>query len=146
MAATTFGCVMGPFISGFLSAISRRLTFWFGLILAGITLPFFIALPEAYLPVLLLRKARKLLQETGNQELVALCELEKRGARHYGHHCSDETILDAYLRMHRPVQLSIFVVGIRHLLFVLPTLSYHISRASKSATFHQQAAIAKKLT
>jgi multidrug resistance protein len=82
MAATTFGPVMGPFISGFLSTISWRWTFWFGLILAGITLPFLIALPETYLPVLLHRKATKLREETGNQELVALCELEKKGARH----------------------------------------------------------------
>lgn len=82
MAATTFGPVMGPFVSGFLSNITWRWTFWFGLILAGVTLPFLVALPETYLPVLLHRKARKLRLKTGNQEFVALCELEKHGARH----------------------------------------------------------------
>ncbi len=82
MAATTFGPVMGPLVSGFLSIISWRWTFWFGLILAGITLPFLIALPETYLPVLLQRKASRLRKQTGNQEISSPSELEKKGARH----------------------------------------------------------------
>jgi multidrug resistance protein len=82
MAATTCGPVMGPFISGFLSTISWRWTFWFGLILAGITLPFLIAMPETYLPVLLQRKAGRLRKQTGNQEMSAPSELEKKGTRH----------------------------------------------------------------
>lgn len=82
MAATTSGPVMGPFISGFLSTISWRWTFWFSLILAGITLPFLIALPETYLPVLLQRKASRLRKQTGNQEIVSPSELEKKGARY----------------------------------------------------------------
>jgi multidrug resistance protein len=82
MVATTFGPVISPSISGFLSAVNWRWTFWFGLILAGVTLPLLIALPETYLPILLHRKASRLRLETGNQELVALSELEKTGPRH----------------------------------------------------------------
>ncbi len=82
MAATTFGPVMGPFISGFLSTFSWRWTFWFGLVLAEFTSLFLIALPETYLPISLHRRARKLRQQTGNRELVALSELEKRRPRH----------------------------------------------------------------
>lgn len=82
MAATTFGPVMGPFVSGFLSISSWRWTFWFGLVLAGFTIPFLIALPETYLPILLHRKAERLRQETGNQELVAVSELEEKGLGH----------------------------------------------------------------
>ena len=81
MAATTFGPVMRPYVFGFLSTISWKWKFWFGLILAGITLPFLIALPDTYLPVLLHQEATKIGEETGNQELVALCELEKQGPR-----------------------------------------------------------------
>jgi multidrug resistance protein len=82
MAATTFGPVMGPFTSGFLSTITWRWTFWFGLMLAGVTLPFLIVLPETYLPVLLHRKAERLRKETGNEGLIALPEMEKKTLRY----------------------------------------------------------------
>jgi multidrug resistance protein len=82
MAATTFGPAMGPFISGFLSTLTWRWTFWFGLILAGLTLPFLFALPETYQPVLLHRKVERFRRGTGNRDLVAFPELEKKGPRH----------------------------------------------------------------
>lgn len=82
MAATTSGPVLGPSISGFLSTISWRWTFWCGLMLAGAALPFLVFLPETYLPVLEHRKAKKLREETGNQDLIAPCELEKKDVRH----------------------------------------------------------------
>lgn len=102
MAATTFALVMKPFT--WLSVCHQLTwTFWPGLILAGITWPFLIILPDALPSVLLHREAKKVLQDTCNQEVVALCELEERGARRYGHRCSDETISDAHLRIYRPV-------------------------------------------
>jgi multidrug resistance protein len=47
------GPLVGPLVSGFVSAnLGWRWTFWIGLIIAGIGLPFVWALPETYVPVL----------------------------------------------------------------------------------------------
>ncbi|KAL9107763.1 MAG: hypothetical protein Q9227_007385 [Pyrenula ochraceoflavens] len=83
MAATTFGPILGPLVSGFLSRDAGwRWSFWFGLILAGVTLPFMALMPETYLPVLLARRAKKLRLETGNENFYSMSELEKKGPKH----------------------------------------------------------------
>ncbi|KAJ5604111.1 major facilitator superfamily domain-containing protein, partial [Penicillium hordei] len=53
MAATTLGPTMGPLISGYISSISWRWTFWIGLIITGASWPALIFLPETFRPVLL---------------------------------------------------------------------------------------------
>lgn len=64
-----------------MSEISWRWTFWFGLILAGVVLPFVALVPETYAPILLKRKAKKLRKETGDENIVAPFDLEKRGLK-----------------------------------------------------------------
>jgi multidrug resistance protein len=81
MGATTLGPILGPVISGFISAISWRWTFWVGLIFAGVTLPLVCFCPETYAPIILRRRAEKLRKETGNDNLFAPKELEKKGAK-----------------------------------------------------------------
>jgi multidrug resistance protein len=76
MAATTWGPLAGPIISGFVAPVSWRWAFWSGLIIAGATWPFVLCLPETYGPVVLKRKAERLRKETGNANLAAPVELE----------------------------------------------------------------------
>ena len=82
MGATTFGPVLGPITSGFLSPITWRWTYWFGLIFAGATWPFLIFMPETYVPVLIAKKARKIRKETGNARIIANSELQKKSFRY----------------------------------------------------------------
>ncbi|KAK2747777.1 hypothetical protein FQN57_001807 [Myotisia sp. PD_48] len=81
MATTCVGPIVGPPISGFISEVNWRWTFWVGLILAGATIPLVVFMPETYAPVLLQRRARKLRKETGDSSIVSLLDLEKRGMK-----------------------------------------------------------------
>ncbi|MCJ1361943.1 hypothetical protein MMC16_001044 [Acarospora aff. strigata] len=81
MAATTFGPLLGPIISGFISVVSWRWTFWVGLIIAGASLLPLLFLPETYGPVILKRYAQQMRKATGNPNIFAPIELEKKGAR-----------------------------------------------------------------
>ena len=82
MGATTFGPVLGPLASGFIATVSWRWCFWLGLILAGITLPFLLIMPETYVPVLIARKAARIRRETGNLSIIASSELERKSVQH----------------------------------------------------------------
>ena len=57
---TLSGPILGPLISGFVSVVSWRWSFWIALILAGVTWVTFIFQPETYAPIILLKRARKL--------------------------------------------------------------------------------------
>ncbi|MCJ1452410.1 hypothetical protein MMC28_002753 [Mycoblastus sanguinarius] len=81
MAATTGGPQLAPVISGFVSVVSWRWTFWIGLIFAGVSLVPLIFLPETYGPTILKRRAKKMRKETGNTQIFAPMELEKKGAK-----------------------------------------------------------------
>ncbi|KAL8841268.1 MAG: hypothetical protein Q9176_003361 [Flavoplaca citrina] len=81
MAATTCGPALAPAISGFLSVLTWRWTFWAGLIIAGASLMFLLFMPETYGPAILKRKAQRMRRETGNPNIFAPIELEKKGAR-----------------------------------------------------------------
>ena len=78
---TTFGPIMGPWISGFVAVVSWRWCFWIGLIYAGATLPLVIFMPETYGPVILTTRAKRLRKETGNSNIVSPLELESRDIR-----------------------------------------------------------------
>ena len=78
MAATTFGPVLGPLVSGFTAPVSWRWPFWILLMLAGVTIPFILIMPESYAPVILAKKAAKMRKETGNENIVARKDLESR--------------------------------------------------------------------
>lgn len=82
MAATTFGPILGPPISGYISVVSWAWSFWVGAILAGVTWPLFIFLPETYGPVILKHRAQKLRKETGDESIIAPIELEKTDLNH----------------------------------------------------------------
>ena len=82
MAATTFGPILGPPISGYISVVSWAWGFWVGAILAGVTWPLFIFLPETYGPVILKHRAQKMRKETGDESIIAPIELEKTDFNH----------------------------------------------------------------
>ncbi|KZF21454.1 MFS general substrate transporter [Xylona heveae TC161] len=56
--ATTFPPLLGPIISGFISTITWRWTFWAGLLIAAPGFPFLVTIPETYVPVLHGRKGK----------------------------------------------------------------------------------------
>ncbi|KAL8715612.1 MAG: hypothetical protein Q9220_000949 [cf. Caloplaca sp. 1 TL-2023] len=70
-----------PIISGFVSVITWRWTFWIGLIIAGVSQVFLFFMPETYGPTILKHRARRMRRETGNPNIFAPIELEKKGAR-----------------------------------------------------------------
>lgn len=82
MAATTFGPILGPPISGYISVVSWAWGFWVGAILAGVTWPLFIFLPETYGPVILKHRAQRMRKETGDESIIAPIELEKTDFNH----------------------------------------------------------------
>ncbi|KAL5117976.1 hypothetical protein ACEQ8H_004121 [Pleosporales sp. CAS-2024a] len=83
MAATTFGPILGPPVSGFISVVSWNWAFWVGAIFAGATWPLFWFFPETYAPTILKRRAQRLRKETGGDEtIVAPLELEKTDVNH----------------------------------------------------------------
>jgi len=82
MAATTFGPILGPPISGFISKVSWAWAFWIGAIIAGATWPLLIAFPETYAPVILKHHAQRLRKETGDMTIAAPIELEKTDLNH----------------------------------------------------------------
>ncbi|KAM0438682.1 hypothetical protein ACHAPT_001438 [Fusarium lateritium] len=59
MCSTTMMPPFGPIISGYSTQVSWRLTFWIGLVIAGVCLPFVLYLPETYVPVIKQKYARQ---------------------------------------------------------------------------------------
>ncbi|EUC37728.1 hypothetical protein COCCADRAFT_22703 [Bipolaris zeicola 26-R-13] len=82
MAATTFGPILGPPISGFVSVVDWSWAFWVGAIFAGATWPIFYFFDETYGPTILKRRAQRLRKETGDENIVAPLELEKTDLNH----------------------------------------------------------------
>ncbi|KAK3209496.1 hypothetical protein GRF29_69g1986763 [Pseudopithomyces chartarum] len=97
MAATTFGPILGPPISGYISVISWSWAFWIGAIFAGVSWPLFFFFPETYGPVILKNRAQRLRKETGDESIIAPIELEKTDLHH---------ILTTVLT--RPVRMILF--------------------------------------
>ncbi|CAI7599439.1 unnamed protein product [Penicillium glandicola] len=81
MACTTFGPIIGPWVSGFVAVVDWRWCFWIGLILAGASLPLIIFMPETYAPVILKRRAHKLRKDTGNSSIVSPLDIQSRNLR-----------------------------------------------------------------
>ncbi|KAJ9504159.1 hypothetical protein LTR99_005911 [Exophiala xenobiotica] len=83
MVATTFGPILAPAISGFIAEnTSWRWVFAVGTLLAVLTIPLICIMPESYTPVLLSRKAKRLRKETGDSEIIARTDLQKKTLRH----------------------------------------------------------------
>jgi len=82
--ATCFGPLLAPIISGFISPVSWRWTFWVALIIAGISWIPLLFLPETYAPVILERRAFRLRKAalhagTPDSNIYAPRELEQKG-------------------------------------------------------------------
>lgn len=81
------GPEVAPVISGFVSPVSWRWTFWIGLIIAGVSLVFLFFLPETFGPVLLRQRAQRLRRESlerwpdASPQVFAPIELEKKGTK-----------------------------------------------------------------
>ncbi|KIW18837.1 hypothetical protein PV08_03126 [Exophiala spinifera] len=83
MVATTFGPILAPMISGFVSENTTwRWTFAVGTLFAAATIPLICIMPESYTPVLLSQKAKRLRRETGDPEIIARTDLQKKTLRH----------------------------------------------------------------
>ena len=76
MAATSFGPVCGPIISGFLSPYRWNWPFWFAFIFAGLSCVMIAFLPETFGPTILKRRARKIREKHPNFDIHTLTELE----------------------------------------------------------------------
>ncbi|KUJ21533.1 MFS general substrate transporter [Mollisia scopiformis] len=82
MGGTCVGPLLAPLISGFVApALGWRWVFWIGLIVAGASWIPMIFLPETYGPTLLAKRAARLRKTTGNQNIFAPIELEKKGVK-----------------------------------------------------------------
>ncbi|MCJ1424197.1 hypothetical protein MMC29_002084 [Sticta canariensis] len=81
MAATSLGPQLSPIISGFVSTVSWRWTFWVALIVAGFSFSLLVFAPETYGPKILQRRARRIRKETGNSRIIAPIEVETKGTR-----------------------------------------------------------------
>lgn len=79
--ATMFGPLLGPISSGFISTITWRWSFWLCLIVAGATWPLILLSPETHGPTILKKRAQILRKESGNENIFAPIELEKKGAK-----------------------------------------------------------------
>ncbi|EFE38895.1 hypothetical protein TRV_06414 [Trichophyton verrucosum HKI 0517] len=97
MASTCAGPIVGPPVTGFISVVNWRWSFWVGLIFAGLTAPIVLLTPETYAPVLLQQRARKLRKETGDDKIVSALDLEKKGIK--------ETLT---VTLTRPIRMIIF--------------------------------------
>ncbi|KAJ6121050.1 Major facilitator superfamily domain general substrate transporter [Penicillium sp. IBT 18751x] len=81
MACTTFGPIIGPWVSGFVAVVDWRWCFWIGLICCGVSFPLVLFMPETYGPVILTKRAKKLRKDTGNSTIVSPLELQSRNLR-----------------------------------------------------------------
>ncbi|KAJ5586437.1 hypothetical protein N7450_006224, partial [Penicillium hetheringtonii] len=68
MVVTAFGPQMAPLVSGFISTVSWRWTFWVGLIAGGVGFPFMVFIPETYVPVLKKQALKKQIKEESDSD------------------------------------------------------------------------------
>ena len=79
ISISTVGPALAPPLSGFVAEnVTWRWVFGVGAIFAASTLPLVIVLPETYAPVLLSKRAARLRKETGNQNIIAQSDLQKK--------------------------------------------------------------------
>ncbi|EXJ95101.1 hypothetical protein A1O1_00220 [Capronia coronata CBS 617.96] len=83
IVATSSGPVVAPVISGFIAENATwRWVFGFATLFSVATLPLIIFMPESFGPVLLSRRAKRLRRETGDPDIIAKAELQKKTFRH----------------------------------------------------------------
>lgn len=79
-AAPFLGPAIGPLVGGFIADNKGwRWLYWIQLILAGFVYVLMVfTVPETYAPTILLKRARRLRKETGDETYVTEQELDKR--------------------------------------------------------------------
>ncbi|KAI1609224.1 MFS transporter [Exophiala viscosa] len=83
MVATSGGPVAAPVISGFIAENTTwRWVFAVGTLFSVAVIPIILLMPETYTPILLSRKAKRLRKETGDDEIIARSDLQKKTLRH----------------------------------------------------------------
>lgn len=79
LAFTVVPPAVAPALSGFIAENTTwRWVFGVGAIFAGATLPLVMFLPETYAPIILSKRAARLRKETGNQNIIAESDLQKK--------------------------------------------------------------------
>lgn len=77
-AAPYGGPVLGPIVGGFVGeTVGWRWMFWVNMIFAGVMMILKATIPETYSPVILKKRAKKLRQETGDDNICTEQELFK---------------------------------------------------------------------
>ncbi|KAJ1029291.1 hypothetical protein NDA13_002542 [Ustilago tritici] len=116
------GPALGPIVSGFIavSGTSWRWLFWVCTIFSGVCLALVIfTLPETYAPIILLRKARRIRKETGDDRYKAPIELVKIEWKDR----LNKTLLKPFIMLGQEPMLLVmtiylsFVYGVVYLLF-----------------------------
>ncbi|EXJ61914.1 hypothetical protein A1O7_02345 [Cladophialophora yegresii CBS 114405] len=83
MSTTAVGPALAPSISGFIAEnTSWRWVFAVGTLMAVATIPVIAFMPETYAPLLLSRKAARLRRETGDPNIVAKTDAQKKDFRY----------------------------------------------------------------
>lgn len=83
IVATTAGPIAAPIISGFIAENTTwRWVFGVAALFAAAAVPLIIIMPETYGPALLSSKAKRLRQETGDPDIIAKTDLQKKTLRH----------------------------------------------------------------
>lgn len=83
MVATGIGPAIAPPLSGFIAENTTwRWVFGVATLFAVVTSPLVIALPETYAPVILSKRAAKMRKETGNQNIIAQSDLQKKSFKY----------------------------------------------------------------
>ncbi|ETI19846.1 hypothetical protein G647_08860 [Cladophialophora carrionii CBS 160.54] len=83
MSTTAIGPALAPAISGFIAEnTSWRWVFALGTLMAVATIPIIVFMPETYAPLLLSRKAARLRKETGDPNIVAKSDIQKKTFRY----------------------------------------------------------------
>ncbi|KZT02502.1 MFS general substrate transporter [Laetiporus sulphureus 93-53] len=116
------GPTLGPVVSGFMSVagVSWRWTFWVLTFFAGACLILIVfTLPETYLPILMVQRAKRLRKETGDDRYWAPLE---RQSKSVGQHARDVLARPFLILFQEPMLLAIttymsFVYGCIYLLF-----------------------------
>lgn len=116
------GPALGPIVSGFIavSGTSWRWLFWVCTIFSGVCLALVIlTLPETYAPIILLKKARRIRKETGDDRYKAPIELVKIEWKDR----LNKTLLKPFIMLGQEPMLLVmtiylsFVYGVVYLLF-----------------------------
>lgn len=83
MVATILGPICAPPLSGFVAEnTSWRWAFGVAALFAAATIPLVVSMPETYAPIILSKRAARLRKETGDQNIIAQSDLQKKSFKY----------------------------------------------------------------